>query len=164
MAFTTYANTGPFTNNVTPPGISATFLNNVENFIDQIVSSAVADSHITSDGNGNETAVSLKATGTGTGLTVQHNATVSGSLTVSGVANFNNTLNLLVGSITRIAFGFNSVTTSGTTITHGLGVLPACVLLCPSISTTFFVNSTVTTTTFTATVGTNTNCWWLAIA
>lgn len=38
-----------------PPGIDATFLNNVENFLDQITSSAVADSHITADGNGNMT-------------------------------------------------------------------------------------------------------------
>jgi len=84
MTFTTYGNTGPFTNNVVPPGINATFLNNVENFLDQIISSAVADSHITADGSGNETAVSVTLTASGTGLTVQHNAQVSGNMTISG--------------------------------------------------------------------------------
>src|SRR5258708_6931061 len=52
-----YANTGPFTNNATP-GISATFLNNIENFLDSITS-APYDSHITADGSGNLTVVSL---------------------------------------------------------------------------------------------------------
>jgi hypothetical protein len=54
-----YANTGPFTNNVTPPGISATFLNNIENFLDTITSVAY-DSHVSSDGSGNVTVASLK--------------------------------------------------------------------------------------------------------
>ena len=172
MTFTTYANTGPFTNNAVPPGINATFLNNVENFLDQIVSSAVADSHITSDGSGNETAVSLTLTAAGTGLTVQHNATVSGTMTISGagtglsvahnatisgtlsvpgtlaVGTVNsgavtaNSVSFTQGSIARIAFGFSAVTTGGTTITHGLGVVPSAVLITPSTSgITFYVNS-----------------------
>src|SRR6266487_3214559 len=52
LLFSGYSNTGPFTNNVVPPGISATFLNNVENFLDT-VNSAATDSHVTADGNGN---------------------------------------------------------------------------------------------------------------
>ncbi len=75
MTFTPYSNTGPFTNNVVPPGISATFLNNIENFLDQIDSSAVADSNVTANGSGALTAVSLTLSGSGTGLTVNHNAT-----------------------------------------------------------------------------------------
>ena len=39
MTFTAYANTGPFSNGIAP-GISATFLNNVESFLDQFVSNA----------------------------------------------------------------------------------------------------------------------------
>ncbi len=69
------------------------------------------------------------------------------------------------GTLTRIAFGFSAITTGGTTITHSLGVIPSAVLLTPSATgITFFVNSTMTSTTFTATVSTNNNVWWLAIA
>src|SRR5258708_39399457 len=84
MVFVAYANTGPFTNNVTPPGISATFLGNVESFLDQIVAPLVADSHVSADGLGNVTTLSATLTSTGTGLTVQHNALVSGILTTTG--------------------------------------------------------------------------------
>src|SRR6266568_3183567 len=84
MTFTAYSNTGPFTNNVVPPGISSTFLNNVENFLDQIDSSAVADANVTANGSGALTAVSLTVTNSGTGLTVNHNALVSGNMTISG--------------------------------------------------------------------------------
>jgi len=84
MTFATYGNTGPFTNNVTPPGINATFLNNVESFLDQIISSAVADANVTANGSGALTVVSATMTAAGTGLTVQHNALVSGVLTTTG--------------------------------------------------------------------------------
>lgn len=84
MTFAVYGNSGPFTNNVTPPGINATFLNNVESFLDQIISSAVADANITANGSGALTVVSATMTAAGTGLTVQHNALVSGVLTTTG--------------------------------------------------------------------------------
>ena len=32
----TYSNSGPFVNNTVPPAINATFLNNVENFLDSV--------------------------------------------------------------------------------------------------------------------------------
>ena len=56
MTFATYSNTGPWTNNALP-SISATFLNNIESFLDQIVSNLVADSNIGSDGAGNITSL-----------------------------------------------------------------------------------------------------------
>src|SRR5229473_2276427 len=84
MTFAAYANTGPFTNNVTPPSLSAQYNNNIESFLDQIVAPLVADSHVTADGLGNVTTLSVTLTSTGTGLTVQHNATVSGILTTTG--------------------------------------------------------------------------------
>jgi hypothetical protein len=70
------------------------------------------------------------------------------------------------GAITRIAFGFASVVTTGTVITHNLGVTPSAILLTTSASgITAYASSTTTTTTFTAfTVGGNNNIWWLAIA
>lgn len=123
---TKYSATGPFTNG-TSPGISATFLNNVETFLGY-----AADTNITTDGSGNLTVAST---------TFTH------------------------GTLTRIAFGFSAVVTTGTTITHNLGVNPACVLMLPSAAgITCYASSTVTTTTFTGFVSTNTNCWWLAIA
>src|SRR6266568_7326885 len=149
MTFTPYSNTGPFTNNVVPPGISATFLNNIENFLDQIDSSVVADSNVTANGSGALTAVSLTVTGSGTGLTVNHNATITGTLTQTGAATFNGsgtgltvahnalvsgnftvngTLNLANGSLIAVAFGLiGALTNSGTTITHGLGGTPSFV-------------------------------------
>ena len=58
-----YVNAGPFVNTVTPPSINATFLNNLENFLDSINGTAY-DTHVSSDGSGNVTVVSLKfATG-----------------------------------------------------------------------------------------------------
>jgi hypothetical protein len=123
---TKYSATGPFTNG-TSPGISATFLNNVETFLGY-----AADTNITTDGSGN--------------------------LTVASIA-------FTHGTLTRIAYGFSAVTTGGTTITHNLGVTPSAVLTTTSASAvTCFVNSSMTSTTFTATVSTNNNIWWLAIA
>src|SRR5260221_13332643 len=84
ISFAVYGNSGPFTNNVTPPGINATFLNNVESFLDQIISSAVADANVTANGSGALTVVSATMTAAGTGLTVSHNALVSGVLTTTG--------------------------------------------------------------------------------
>ncbi len=42
MVWVNYANTGPFTNNVTPPGINATFLGNIESFLDQFSTSVAS--------------------------------------------------------------------------------------------------------------------------
>lgn len=123
MTFTPYSNSGPFINNSVPPGINATFLNNVENFLDQLDSSAAADVHITSDGAGNETLLSANLTGAGTGLTVQHNALVKGNLTVNAI------LALVTGSLTRIAkAGPFSVSTTLTAFNHGLGAVPDFVI------------------------------------
>src|SRR6266568_2197985 len=178
MTFTPYSNTGPFTNNVVPPGISATFLNNIENFLDQIDSSALTAVSLTLSGSGTGLTVQHNATITGTltqtgaasfnaagtGLTVAHNATVSGALTVNGATTLNGVLNLIGGSISRIGFGFNAATTGGTAITHGLGATPTIVLICPRTTQTTFAVDSVGSTTFTAFVGTNCNVWWLAIA
>ena len=62
MTFTPYANSGPFVNNTTPPGINATFLNNIETFLDSITQSIVNDSHVTTDGSGHVTVVQIKLT------------------------------------------------------------------------------------------------------
>ena len=172
LLFTGYANTGPFVNNA-PPGISATFLNNVENFLDTI-NSAATDSHISADGAG-----SLKMkfiTGTA-GTQLSLNSLQNGiSFQTNGVWQFHTSpsngiyldegaMHFLTGNISRIAFGFGFVQTGGTTITHGLGVIPSAVFICPSAAgITYFVNSTMTTTTFTATTSSNNNVWWIAIA
>lgn len=113
--------------NGTSPGISSTFLNNVETFLGY-----ASDTNITTDGNGN--------------------------LTVAAIL-------LTHGTLTRIAFGFSSVVTTGTVITHNLGALPSGIFLQPSAAgITAYASSTTTTTTFTAFVSTNNNIWWLAIA
>ena len=62
MAFTSYTPQGPYTDNVTPPGVSALLINNIETFLQQIVAPLVADSHISADGNGVATVLSLKLT------------------------------------------------------------------------------------------------------
>jgi hypothetical protein len=122
-----YSATGPFANNALP-GMSATFLNNIETFLGY-----GADSNITADGSGNATVASI---------TFSH------------------------GSIARIAFGFNAVTTTGTTITHNLGAVPDCVLIqCAGGNTSVAVatGGTLTTASMVATSATNVNCWWLVI-
>ena len=82
----------------------------------------------------------------------------SGHLTVASIV-------LTHGTLTRVAFGFSAITTGGTTITHSLGVIPSAVLITPSAAgLTFYVSSTMTSTTFTAFISTNNNVWWLAIA
>lgn len=69
------------------------------------------------------------------------------------------------GAIARIAFGFSSVTTGGTVVTHNLGVAPSGVFVqVAGISATAFVTNYTSTTTMTVTVSTNCNVWWLAIA
>src|SRR5216683_5101657 len=126
MAFAAYANTGPFTNNVTPPSLSA-HNNNIESFLDQIVAPLVADSHVSADGLGNVTTLSVTLTSTGTGLTVQHNATVSGVLTTTGnhVANGGMNINTIrdnVGGNTAIDLSAGSGNVKlphGTTLTGG---------------------------------------------
>src|SRR5260221_654175 len=117
MTFTAYVNVGPWTNNVQPPSISATFLNNLESFLDQIVAPLVADSHVSADGLGNVTTLSATLTSTGTGLTVQHNATVSGRITCSGI-------NFPTGSVTRMNVFTGSASSSGNLQAHGLGATP----------------------------------------
>jgi len=93
MTFVTYAQTGPFTNNVQPPSLSATLFNNIESFLLQIISNVVADANITANGSGALTAVSATLSGAGTGLTVSHNALVSGTLTATGTAIANGGVN-----------------------------------------------------------------------
>src|SRR5260221_6348189 len=123
MTFATYGNTGPFTNNVTPPGINATFLNNIESFLDQIISSAVADANITANGSGALTVVSATMTAAGTGLTVQHNALVSGVLTTTGNHVANGGMN--IGTIRDNTTGAPQATlvTAGITINNPLNAV-----------------------------------------
>ena len=207
MTFTAYVNQGPYTNNVQPPSLSATLFNNLESFLDQIVAPLVADSHVSADGLGNVTTLSVTLTSTGTGLTVQHNATVSGVLTTTGnhVANGGMNINSIrdnvgghlaedlsagdgsvkfpVGlsgvlksiggghTLTDWNAGFVSITTGGTTITHGLknasGVATAAtaiVAVCASsgLAGVITINSQ-TTTQFTAATSVNCNIFWIAI-
>ena len=69
------------------------------------------------------------------------------------------------GKITRIAFGFTSVTTGGTVINHNLGVSPSCIMLTPSITgVTCAADTGASSTQFTARVSSNNNIWWLCIA
>lgn len=104
----------------------------------------------------------------------------SSLLQVTGGANFDNglvnipggstgqlqllSLALTAGTLTRIAFGFHSATTTGTAVSHGLGATPSAVFICPRAITTNFNVDFVGLTTFTVTVGSNCNVWWLAIA
>ena len=67
------------------------------------------------------------------------------------------------GQITKIAYGFTAVTTTGTTITHNLGVTPSCTLVTPTSLTSFSVTG-YTSTQMIITVGTNCNAWWLVLA
>ena len=82
-----YSKTGPFTN-VGAPGISASFLNNIENFL-VTVNSAATDSHFTSSGNGifnalglavSPTAVSVSGTSGTASLYQFWSGTVKGAL------------------------------------------------------------------------------------
>jgi hypothetical protein len=218
-----YSPTGPFTNNTVPPGISATFLNNVENFL-VTVNSAATDSNITSGGSGNlattgtiqmannkafqskdsggtvrtlliedgSNQVKIGAgnanniilmdkagaalvtvsgsglvvnTGTLTAPTIAGATTFSGAVTHNAATTLNGILNLINGSISRIAFGFNAVTTGGTTITHSLGAIPSGIFVqVAGLSATAFVTNYSATNTMTVTVSTNCNVWWLVIA
>src|SRR5438876_1125710 len=98
MVFTRYSNSGPYTNNVAPPGVNSTLLNNIENFLDQITSSATADTAITSDGSGNLATTGTVQTANGkafrskdTGGTVRNLLLIDGSNQVKlGAANTNN--------------------------------------------------------------------------
>lgn len=85
MSFVAWANAGPWTNNTGPPFINATYLNNIDSFLDQITSSVVADANITANGSGNMVVGGgLTVNGAGTALSIAHNATVSGTLTSTG--------------------------------------------------------------------------------
>lgn len=72
----TYSKTGPFVN-ASAPGISATFLNNVENTLTAI-NSAATDSHVTSDGTGLVTLPGLNVNATA----VTINGATAGSITL----------------------------------------------------------------------------------
>jgi len=95
--------------------------------LDQIISSAVADANITANGSGALTVVSATMTAAGTGLTVQHNALVSGVLTTTGnhVANGGMNINTIrdnVGGNTAIDLSAgtgNVKLPHGTTLTGG---------------------------------------------
>jgi hypothetical protein len=137
MTFTPYSNTGPFTNNTTPPGVSATFLNNIENFLDQIDSSVVADSNITANGAG---------------------ALGAASLTVHGNAIFT------LGSIARISKFSGTGTGAAQTVSHGLGATPDLVFInyagnfgSPPNHPAYWYNTTSTQVTI---VADNTYFWW----
>src|SRR5258707_3171140 len=123
MTFATYGNTGPFTNNVTPPGINATFLNNREISRDQVIWRPVADAKVTAKGSGALTVVSATMTAAGTGLTVQHNALVSGVLTTTGNHVANGGMN--IGTIRDNTTGAPQATlvTAGITINNPLNAV-----------------------------------------
>ena len=65
MAWTKYSDSGPFTDNTTPPGISAGLLNNIESFLNQFAGSVVTDGSISTNGSGTLTVKEIKlSTGT----------------------------------------------------------------------------------------------------
>lgn len=71
-----YTKTGPFVNN-SQPGISATFLNNVENQL-VAINSAATDAHISADGTGLLTTLGLNVNATPTTI----NGATAGSITL----------------------------------------------------------------------------------
>jgi len=180
LTFTVYANTGPFIANTVPPGLSATFFNNIEGFLDQIDSSIVADSLVTADGAGHVSAVSLTATGAGTGLAVSHNATVSGTLTTAGMHTANGGLK---GVLTSIGGGHTltdwnwgiagGVSNAGVTVTHGIknaggtSTTPNVIfaLIDANALSEICMADNAGTTTFRLSTNTSTarNVWWLAL-
>jgi hypothetical protein len=97
-----YTRSGPFTNGGAP-GISATFLNNVENFLVSLgtstVNTAATDTHVSSDGSGDVTVKSI---------------------------------NFAVGSLHRISAG-QDVCLAGETVTidHNLSVTPDYIGITP---------------------------------
>jgi len=115
-----YSNTGPFTTNAAP-GISATFLNNIENFLDSIMSASY-DSHVSSDGSGNVTVVSLKlATGTIHALAWGF---------TSGLTNAGQTITHGLGGIPTAVFTqFEAGTTNTTTLLAYISNLTATTFL-----------------------------------
>lgn len=128
MTWSNYANTGPFTNNVAPPGINATFLNNIETFLDQIVSTAAGDANITSSSGNMTVAGGLTVNGAGTALSVAHNISCAQIL-------------LTTGSLSRIKYTkIASVTTTPTLFNHNLGTTPDfCMVSVIGTSTGVFV-------------------------
>ncbi len=144
MAWVNYANTGPFTNNVTPPGINATFLNNIESFLDQFATSVDADNNITTDLSGNMVVTSIKAR--------------LWSKSGHSLVDFN--------------FGSVNATSAGVSVTHGLknvagaATAPGTILVTANSGTAnvTVVAGGVTTTTFTVFSSVNINVWWLALA
>jgi hypothetical protein len=154
-----YSNTGPFTNNVTPPGVSATFLNNVENFLDT-VNSLATDANNTSDSNGNATVVTINVPNNGalrskdSGGTVRQIVQLDSSNNLNIVAGGNNrislktsggteiarvnasglslisgTFALLTGSLARISSFSGTATTTSTNFNHNLGAVPDIIML-----------------------------------
>lgn len=106
------------------------------------------------------------------GLTVTGGTLTTGAITASGTITANSgfnlgggVLSLLVGSMTKIAFGFSSVTTGGTTITHSLGTIPSGIFVqVAGLNATAWVTNYAATNTMTVTVSANCNVWWLVVA
>lgn len=145
MSWANYANTGPFVNNAAP-GISATFLNNIESFLDQVIAPAAGDSHYTTDGAGNLTTVSVK-----------------GVLKSIGGGH----------TLTDWNFGATTANNGGTTVTHGIknasGVATTpTVIFCTldnfAIGEVVQADTAGTTTFRVSTNGATTRTiWWLAL-
>jgi len=131
-----YSNTGPFVNNTTP-GISATFLNNIENFLDSINSSAY-DTHVSSDGSGNVTIASVKFA---TGIIKAINWGFIASLTNAG-----QTITHGLGGTPAFVKG---------QVSAGTGRTDSVLTYVTSLSATTFLISTNSASNFPV--------WWLAI-
>lgn len=105
---TKYAATGPFTNGVAP-GISATFLNNVETFLGY-----AADTNITTDGSGNLTVAAILLThGTLTRIAFGFAAVTTGGTTITHNLGVNPTAIFLQVSASGVtAYASSTVTTT----------------------------------------------------
>lgn len=101
-----YVPVGPFTSGGAP-GISAGFLNGVENFLQQI-NGIATDATVTSDGAGTETVTGINA----------NKVQLVGTGAIVG---------FLAGSISRVSF-FSG--TGNATVNHGLGATPTfCMIM-----------------------------------
>ena len=109
---TKYSLTGPFTNG-TSPGISATFLNNVETFL-----AYAADTNITTDGSGNLTVASVALThGTVTRIAFGFSAITTGGTTVTHNLGANPTAIFMLASSASVTQVYASSTVTTTTFT-----------------------------------------------
>lgn len=109
MTYTVYTNSGPFVNG-SAPGLSATFFNNIETFLDALW----GDSQITSDHSGGLTVVSLTAT----------SAKINPSQTTlnGGTAGTAVLAQDLVGTIKRVLVVLNGFRTAGANQTIAIPV------------------------------------------